>query len=130
MKPQISSGGGWRGRRKPLQHHKSGNKDFGKVLMELKVSLPVAERLDLMTLRGSFHPKPLCDSTIPKDQPGCSHPAKGFSSHRNSPHSTCRDAPPALGEELTLYLISERMQHIPQPLPGSCHSAASQQEQF
>lgn len=52
----------------PLQHHKSGNKDFGKVLMELKVSLPVAERLDSMALRGPFHPKPFCDSTIPKDQ--------------------------------------------------------------
>lgn len=38
----------------PLQHHKYGNKDFGKVEIDWKVSLPVAERLDLMAPERSL----------------------------------------------------------------------------
>lgn len=100
MKERQLSCGGDRGEegKAPLQHRKSGNKDLGKVLIELKMPLPVAEGLDSMALRGPFHPKPFCDSVIPKDQPGRSHTAKGFSSHQNSPHRTRRDAPPALGK--------------------------------
>lgn len=128
---QLSCGGdqGAEGKA-PLQHRKSGNKDLGKVLIELKMPLPVAEGLDSMALRGLFHPKPFCDSVIPKDQPGRSHTAKGFSSHQEFTPQDMQGCIPSPREELPLYFISQGMQHAPQPLPHSCHSAASQQGGF
>lgn len=131
MKSQLSHEGGQGTEGKaPLQHHKSGNKDFGKVLIELKMSLPMAEGLDSMAMRGPFHSKPFCDSKILKDQLGCPHTAKKVSPHtRDSPLDIqgCTSSPQ---EEPTPYLISQRMQHILQPLPRSCHPAASPQEEF
>lgn len=46
----------------PLQHHKYGNKDFGKVLIDWKVSLSAAERLDLMALERPLPPQTLLSS--------------------------------------------------------------------